>query len=48
MKREDQISQLKELINQLEDGTTVDAGGIIKVPAETYTCEDRFKQRCFF
>ena len=44
MKREDQISQLKELINQLEDGTAVDAGGIIKVPAETYTCEDRFKQ----
>ena len=44
MKREDQISQLKELIKQLEDGTTVDAGGIIKVPAETYTCEDRFKQ----
>ena len=44
MKREDQIRQLKELIGQLEEGTAVDAGGIIKVPAETYTSEDRFQQ----
>ena len=44
MKREDQLNQLKELIKQLEDGSVVDAGGIIKVPAETYTSEDRFQQ----
>ena len=42
MLREEQIRLLKGLIHYQESGTNVDAGGIIKNPSSTYTCEERF------
>ena len=39
----EQIGLAKGLMNHLDSKTNVDAGGIMKTPAETYTCEDRFK-----
>ena len=42
MNRKEQIRLLKGLIEKLDNKTNVDAGGIMKVPAETYTCEKRF------
>ena len=43
MLKEEQNRLLKGLISHLDANTNVDAGGIIKTPADTYTCEDRFK-----
>ena len=42
MLREEQNRLLKGLINHLDFKTNVDAGGIMRAPADTYTCEDRF------
>ena len=44
MLREEQIRLLKGLISYQESGTNVDAGGIIKNPSSSYTCENRFKE----
>ena len=46
MLKEEQNRLLKGLISHLDANTNVDAGGIIKTPADTYTCEDRFKLEC--
>ena len=43
MERSEQIRILKGLMNHLDSKTNVDAGGIMKTPSDTYTCEDRFK-----
>ena len=42
MLKEEQNRLLKGLISHLDSNTNVDAGGIVKTPAETYTCEERF------
>ena len=42
MIREEQIRILKGLINYLDSKTNVDAGGIMKAPADTYTSQERF------
>ena len=42
MLREEQNRLLKGLINHLDLKTNVDAGGIMRTPADTYTCEERF------
>ena len=44
MQKEEQVRLLKGLINYLETGTNVDAGGIMQTPTDTYTSEDRFSQ----
>ena len=44
MEREEQLRLLKGLINQLDTKTNVDAGGIVRTPAETYTSEERFQR----
>jgi len=44
MLREEQIRLLKGLIHYQESGTNVDAGGVIKNPSSTYTCEERFEK----
>ena len=43
MERCEQIRILKGLMSHLDSKTNVDAGGIMKTPSDTYTCEDRFK-----
>ena len=43
MERSEQIRTLKGLMSHLDSKTNVDAGGIMKTPSDTYTCEDRFK-----
>ena len=40
MKKEEQIKQLKLLMQRLDDGTTVDAGTIMKNPVSSYTCPE--------
>ena len=42
MVRDEQIRILKGLINYLDSKTNVDAGGIMKAPADTYTSQERF------
>jgi nitrite reductase/ring-hydroxylating ferredoxin subunit len=42
MLKEEQNRLLKGLINHLDLKTNVDAGGIMRTPSDTYTCEDRF------
>ena len=42
MLKEEQNRLLKGLINHLDLKTNVDAGGIMRTPADTYTCEERF------
>ena len=42
MLREEQLRLLKGLINHLDNKTNVNAGGILKTPADTYISEDRF------
>ena len=42
MIRDEQIRILKGLINHLDSKTNVDAGGIMKAPADTYTSQERF------
>ena len=44
MVREEQLRLLKGLINHLDNKTNVNAGGIIKTPADTYISEDRFER----
>jgi len=44
MQKEEQVRLLKGLINYLETGTNVDAGGIMQTPTDTYTSEERFSQ----
>ena len=44
MLREEQIRILKGLIGHLDAKTNVNAGGIMKTPADTYICEERFKK----
>ena len=44
MVREEQLRLLKGLINHLDNKTNVNAGGILKTPADTYISEDRFKK----
>ena len=40
MERKEQIRVLKEIIHRLDEGTTVDAGGIRHNPTWVYTCPD--------
>ncbi len=40
MERHEQIRVLKEIINHLDEGTNVDAGGIRHNPTWVYTCPD--------
>ena len=42
MLKQEQTRLLKGLLNHLDEKTNVDAGGIIKAPAETYTSKERF------
>ena len=42
MRKEEQLRLLKGLINHLDAKTNIDAGGIIRTPAETYTSSERF------
>ena len=42
MHKHEQIRLLKGLINHLDNKTNINAGGIIKTPADTYTSEERF------
>ena len=42
MEREEQLRLLKGLINHLDLNTNINAGGIIKTPADTYISEERF------
>ena len=44
MQKEEQVRLLKGLISYLDSGLTVDAGGIMLNPSETYTCEKRFSK----
>ena len=44
MVREEQLRLLKGLINHLDNKTNVNAGGILKTPADTYISEDRFEK----
>ena len=44
MQKEEQVRLLKGLINYLETGTNVDAGGIMQTPTSTYTSEERFSE----
>ena len=41
MLKAEQTRLLKGLISHLDAKTNVDAGGIMKTPAETYTCEEQ-------
>jgi phenylpropionate dioxygenase-like ring-hydroxylating dioxygenase large terminal subunit len=43
MLKQEQTRLLKGLLNHLDAKTNVDAGGIIKAPAETYTSKERFE-----
>ena len=43
MHREEQLRLLKGLMNHLDNKTNINAGGIIKTPADTYTSEERFR-----
>ena len=40
MQKEEQVRLLKLLMQRLDDDTNVDAGGMLKNPAEVYTCPD--------
>ena len=42
MERVEQLRLLKGLINHLDLNTNINAGGIIKTPADTYISEERF------
>ena len=44
VQKEEQVRLLKGLISYLDSGLTVDAGGIMLNPPETYTCEKRFSK----
>jgi phenylpropionate dioxygenase-like ring-hydroxylating dioxygenase large terminal subunit len=44
MERQEQIRLLKEIIDHLDNGTTVDAGGIRHNPTWVYTCPDLAKK----
>ena len=44
MKMEEQIRCMKLLMQRLDDGTTVDAGGMVRNPVKAYTCEQRAGQ----
>tara|TARA_Y100001970_G_scaffold158998_1_gene194432 strand:- start:53028 stop:54230 length:1203 start_codon:yes stop_codon:yes gene_type:complete len=44
MLKQEQIRLLKGLVNHLDRGSNVDAGGILKTPADTYTCKKRFDE----
>jgi len=40
MKKDEQVRLLKLLMQRLDDGTTVDAGRMLKNPTSVYTCPD--------
>jgi len=42
MERVEQLRLLKGLINHLDLNTNINAGGIIKTPADTYISDERF------
>jgi len=44
MLREEQLRLLKGLISHLDNNTNINAGGIVKAPADTYVSQDRFDQ----
>ena len=41
MKKELQISIIKELMSQLDEGRNVDAGVQFKMPTDSYVCPER-------
>ena len=42
MHKKEQMRLLKGLMHHLDNKTNIDAGGIIRTPADTYTSEERF------
>lgn len=40
MRHEKQVELLKRLMDQLDQGVNADAGGLMQIPASTYTCPD--------
>ena len=44
MLREEQLRLLKGLMSHLDNNTNINAGGIVKAPADTYVSQDRFDQ----
>ena len=44
MESKEQLRLLKGLIDHLDNKTNIDAGGIIRAPADTYTSKERFEQ----
>ncbi len=50
MKHDEQVRLLKHLIHQLDTGTNLDAGAVVKNPASAYTCPERAanERRLFF
>ncbi len=44
MKHDEQVRLLKHLIHQLDTGTNLDAGHVVKNPASAYTCPERAKK----
>ena len=40
MEKQEQIRLLKQLMQHLDDGTNVDAGGMRRNPASAYTCPE--------
>lgn len=44
MRRNEQINIIKTLMNHLDNGTTVDAGGMVRNPVSSYVCPDIAKQ----
>lgn len=45
-----QVEVIRELMSQLDAGVNADAGGVMEIPASTYTCPDLAAQEwaCFF
>ena len=44
MERREQLRLLKGLIGHLDNKTNINAGGILKAPADTYISEERFER----
>ena len=44
MRKEEQLRLLKGLIHHLDAKTNIDAGGILRTPADTYTSSERFEK----
>ena len=45
MIKQEQKRLMEGLVDHLDNNTTIDGGGIIKNPVDTYTSEERFNYR---